>query len=103
MKRSDTQLVKTALTGAALALIFIAVFLFGVDQADPSWPQYWKLKPFFIVPLAGAIGGVFYHLMGYLRTQGSWKKVLGFLVGILGYITILWLETVLGLNGTLWH
>ncbi len=98
----DTNLLKTALTGGAVALIFIAIFLMGVDEADPSWPKYWKLKPFLMVPLAGAIGGTFYHFMGYLRTQGSWKKVLGFLLGIVGYLVILWLGTVLGLNGTLW-
>ena len=102
VKYFDTHLGKSAVTGAAVALVFIGVFLMGVNEADPSWPKYWKLKPFLMVPLAGAIGGTFYHLMGYLRTQGSWKKVLGFLFGLLEYIIILWLGTVLGLNGTLW-
>lgn len=61
------------------------------------------LKPLIIVPLAGAIGGALYYFMETLRYQGSWGKIVVTIVSVIGYIIILWLGTVLGLNGTLWN
>ena len=89
--------------GAAIALILISVFLFSVDEPDPNWPKLWMLKPLFIVPVAGALGGVFYYYMDQLRYQGGWKNVLANILSLVGYLVVLWLGTVLGLNGTLWN
>jgi len=93
---------KRILIGAGIALILISIFLLGASEPDPNWPKYWMLRPLIIVPLAGAAGGVFYHLMDGLRYQGGWKKVFANVLSLLVYIIGLWLGTILGLDGTMW-
>ena len=96
-------LYKRMLQGAAIALVLIILFLVNVDEADPAWPKYWMAKPLIIVPMAGAMGGVFYYFLDDLRSQGGWRKTLAILLSILGYVVILWMGTVLGLDGTMWN
>jgi hypothetical protein len=98
----SASLAKRMLQGAGIALILIGMFLLSVDEPDPSWPRLWMMKPLTIVPLAGALGGVFYYFMDNLRYQGGWKKTLAIILSLIGYIVVLWLGTVLGLDGTLW-
>ena len=94
---------KRMLQGAGVALILISLFLLSADQADPSWPRLWMLRPLIIVPLAGATGGVFYYFMDLLRYQGGSKKILANILSLVVYIIGLWLGTVLGLDGTMWN
>jgi hypothetical protein len=61
------------------------------------------LKPLIIVPAAGACGGLFYHLMDFLRRKGGWKKIAANLLSLVVFVVGLWLGAVLGLDGTLWH
>lgn len=89
--------------GAAIALTLIALFLLGVHNPKPEWGKLWMVRPLIIVPLAGAMGGVLYYLMDYLRYQGGWKKAAAVVLSLLGYLVVLWLGTVLGLDGTLWN
>jgi hypothetical protein len=106
---SQTQPIHTAslgkrmLQGAGIALILITIFLFGAGEPDPGWPRLWMLRPLVIVPLAGAMGGVFYYYMDHLRYQGGWKKALAIILSLMVYIIGLWLGTVLGLDGTMWN
>ena len=89
------------LYGAAIALLFIGIFLLGA-QSEPEWSQYWILRPLLIVPIAGAFGGAFFHLMGIPRSKGGWVKAFSILFSFIGYVVIVWLGIVLGLDGTLW-
>lgn len=93
---------KRMLQGAVIAFILIVLFLLGAGDPDPAWGKLWMLKPLIMVPVAGAIGGLFYYFMDHLRSQGGWKKVVAVLLSLAGYIVVLWLGTVLGLNGTMW-
>jgi hypothetical protein len=93
---------KRMLQGAGIALILIIVFLLSAGEPDPSWPKLWMIKPLIIVPLAGALGGVFYYNMDPLRSQGGWRTALAYILSLVVYIVVLWLGTVLGLNGTMW-
>ncbi len=94
---------KRMLQGAGIALVLISLFLYGVNNPDPAWPKFWMLKPLLIVPIAGALGGVFYYYMDHLFYQGGWIKLLAHVMRLVGYVIALWLGTVLGLNGTLWN
>ncbi|HEY1022965.1 MAG TPA: hypothetical protein VGE06_11665 [Flavisolibacter sp.] len=94
---------KRMLQGAGIALLLIAVFLYGAGEPNPEWPKLWFVKPLLIVPIAGAMGGVFYYFMDHLRYQGGWIRVLAVLLSLFGYVIALWLGTVLGLNGTMWN
>lgn len=93
---------KRILAGATIGFIFITLFVMGVDNPDPEWPKYWKIRPMLVVAIAGAIGGAFYDLMHLLRYQGGTKKVLGLILGVIGFLITLWLGSVYGLDGTLW-
>jgi hypothetical protein len=94
---------KRMLQGAGIALILIVIFLLQVREPNPAWGKLWMIKPLIIVPLAGAAGGVFYYFMDHLRYQGGWKKAVAIILSLIGYIFVLWIGTVLGLDGTLWN
>lgn len=87
--------------GAVIGLALMGLFLAGVES-DPAWGTYWKLRPFLIVPVAGAMGGAFLYFLEKSGSEGGWKKILCTFLGLLGYVLALWLGTVLGLDGTLW-
>ena len=95
-------LIKRMITGGAVGFIFMALFLAGVDNPDPNWSKYWMARPMVVVTIAGAIGGAFVDFMHILRYQGGIKKLLGIILGIVGFLVILWLGSVYGLDGTLW-
>ncbi|MBP6396944.1 MAG: hypothetical protein KBF57_09065 [Saprospiraceae bacterium] len=88
--------------GAAIAFAWTAFFLYKGGAFDPKWPSFWYLRPLILVPLAGAVGGVFYHLMEGYRNRGRWMKVGINLLCILVYIVGVWIGTVLGLAGVWW-
>lgn len=98
------SLAKRALQGAGIALVLISIFLLKAGEPDPNpgWPKLWFIRPLIIVPFAGAMGGVFYYFMDYLRYQGGWRKLLANVLSLVVYIIGLWMGTILGLDGTWW-
>lgn len=95
--------VRRMLWGAGIALTLIILFLTGAGEPDPRWGKLWMVKPLIVVPLAGSMGGLFYHFMDRIRYQGGWKKLLANIVSVIVYVFVLWIGTVLGLNGTMWN
>lgn len=93
---------KRMLQGAGIGLILILFFVLSVGEPNPEWGKLWMIRPLIVVPLAGAMGAVFYYFMDHLRSQGGWKKVLAIIVSLIVFIIALWLGVVLGLDGTLW-
>ncbi|MDF2449894.1 MAG: potassium transporter KefB [Bacteroidota bacterium] len=93
---------KPMLIGAAIGLTLISIFVFGVDQPNPEWPKYWMVRPLIVVPLAGAVGGLFYAFMDYQATRG-FNRTLAVLISLVVFVVGLWMGTVLGLAGTMWH
>ena len=93
---------KRMLQGAAIALVLISLFVIPVE-GRPEWGRFWMIRPLMIVPVAGALGGVFYYFMDEFRTQGAGLKLFVNFLSLLVYIIGLWLGTVLGLDGTLWN
>ena len=91
-----------ALTGAAIAFILMAVFIYGVDNPNPEWGAYWMIRPLVVISLAGACGGAFYHFMDQQRLHG-WPKLFAVLFSLLVYVIGIWLGSVIGLDGTLWN
>jgi hypothetical protein len=89
--------------GAGLALLLISLFLSGVNEPDPAWGKLWIIKPLIVVPVAGAIGGAFYYYMNHVGPLVGIHKTISFMLSILGFVIILWLGTVVGLDGTLWN
>jgi hypothetical protein len=89
--------------GGGIAFILIIIFLLPVPKAKPEWPALWMIKPLIVVPVAGAMAGIFYYFMDHLRFQGGWKKFLANIFSLIAYIIALWMGTILGLHGTLWN
>lgn len=102
VQRRTNLIAKRMMIGAAVALILISALLITVKNADPAWGRLWFLRPLIVVPLAGAMGGLFYHLMEGLRKRGGWNTIIANIISVLVYVFILWVGTILGLDGTLW-
>lgn len=96
-------IVKRMLVGAGIGLILISFFLLSADYVDLDWGKFYMIRPLILVPMAGAMGGLFYHLMDELRSQGGWRKTLAIILSLIVYIIGLWLGFVLGLDGTYWN
>ena len=94
---------KPMLIGAAIGLMLISIFVFGVDDPNPEWGKFWRIRPLIITPLAGAMGGLFFYFMNYLGSRGSFNRTLAIVVGVVVFIIGLWLGIVLGLDGTMWN
>ncbi|MCY2687338.1 hypothetical protein [Salinimicrobium sp. TH3] len=109
---SSTHLFKNSFTaalsrriliGAAFAFVLITLFVMGVDNPDPEWPKYWKIRPIVVTSIAGGIGGAFADFMHLMRREGGIYRGLGIVLSLVGYVVILWLGSVFGLAGTLWN
>lgn len=61
------------------------------------------VRPLIIVPIAGAGGALFFHLMEPFRYEGGWQKIVATFLSLIVFIVALWLGTVLGLAGTYWN
>jgi hypothetical protein len=90
------------LIGGGIALLLISFFVFGVDNPNPEWPEYWQIRPLIVTPLAGATGGAFYAFMEYQASRG-FNRTVAILLSIVVYVIGLWMGTVLGLAGTMWN
>ena len=96
------SLAKPILIGAAIGLIAISFFVFGVDKPNPEWGKLWMIRPLIITPMAGAMGGAFYYFMDYQSSRG-FNRTIAVVLSMIVFIVGLWLGIVLGLAGTMWH
>lgn len=103
MTPRNKALLKPMAIGALIAFALIALFLIPIKNPNPDWGKFWLVKPFIIVPLAGAIGGAVYYFIGKLSAQQGWSKIVATIISILIYLIGIWMGTVIGLDGTLWN
>jgi hypothetical protein len=94
--------IKSILIGAAIGLIAISFFVFGVDHPKPEWGKLWMIRPLIITPMAGAMGGAFYYFMDYQSAKG-FNRTIAITLSLIVFIIGLWLGIVLGLAGTMWN
>ena len=97
------SLVRNMLTGATIGLLLIGFFLYKADTPDPEWPRFWIIRPLLLVPLAGAMGGLFYTFMEPWRKKNGWTKAAAYLLCLIVFLIGLFMGTVLGLDGTYWN
>lgn len=97
---------KLMVLGAGFAFTLILIFLvlggWFTQEPKPEWQRFWMVRPLFVVPIAGAIGGSLFYFLDFLRYQGGWKTALAYILSILGFFVIFWLGSVFGLAGTWW-
>ena len=92
---------KRMLQGAAIGLILITIFIAPVE-GKAEWGRFWMIRPLLVVPVAGALGGLFYYFMDEFRSQRPGLKLFVNILSLLVYIIGLWMGSVAGLAGTLW-
>ncbi|MBG8553767.1 potassium transporter KefB [Hymenobacter guriensis] len=85
---------KRILQGAGLAFGLVVVFMTVFARGANMPFGLWTVLPLLTVPVAGAFGGIVYHLMDYLRYQGSWQKLAANGISILVYFVGLWVSLV---------
>lgn len=99
---SPGSIAKRMLSGAVIGLILISFFVFSVNNPDPDWGKYWRIRPLIITPLAGAFGMLSFYFKDFIHPQGKLAGALVLFFSFLAFFVALWLGTVLGLDGTLW-
>lgn len=102
-KTSPSSLAKSMLIGVIIAVLLMVLFLSGVQNADPSWGEYWKIRPLAVITFAGLMGGLCFYLITLYFANKGWNKFLAILISICVYIFGLWIGSVLGFDGTLWN
>ncbi len=95
-------LIKRMLLGAFLGLIIVSFFLFSVEEPNPNWGKFWMIRPLIILPLAGALGSLFFYSVVFISSQNRWKKVIALVLSLIVFFIALWLGAVVGFAGTLW-
>jgi hypothetical protein len=96
-------LVKRMIIGGAIGLALMALFLLPIKHPHAGWGPYWMVRPFVMIAFAGAVGGAFSYLMNAVFEGTAAKKAFGIALSLVVYLIGLWMGTVLGLVGTLWH
>lgn len=100
---SITLIVKRMLIGAVIGLIVISFFIFSVDQPNPEWGKFWRVRPLIITPLAAAFGILSFYLKDLLQPKTTVLVIVVYVISTLAFIVALWLGIVLGLDGTMWN
>lgn len=96
-----TSLIRAIAIGAGIALIAILFFVIGAES-QPHWPEYWQIRPLIVTPLAGAFGGGLFHFANQQLQHAGLNKAVALILCAIGYLIVLWLGIVLGLDGTMW-
>jgi hypothetical protein len=89
--------------GVIPALILVIVFLVTAGEPDPEWGKFWRLRPILVLTFAGAMGGVCYYILDYLRYRGGWRMIVAYILSFIVYLFGIWIGFVLGFVGTYWH
>lgn len=91
---------KRMLIGAGIGLLIISLFVFGVNDPDPTWGKFWRVRPLIVVPFAGAMGGLCNYFI-FRRLVGV-NKIIPAILSAIVFLFGLWIGIILGLDGTLW-
>ncbi|WP_207505695.1 potassium transporter KefB [Telluribacter humicola] len=86
------------LLGAGIATTLLLIFMIIGGKPNPG-PKTWMILPFLTVPFGGALGGLVYYLLDFMRYQGGWRKSLANVLSLLIYILLLAATLIVGLNG----
>lgn len=95
-------ILKRMLIGGIIGFLFISIFVFGVDNPNPEWPENWRIRPLVITPIVAAFGGIAFYLVPFLRPQNEVLRVLLYFFSFFAFLVALWMGTILGLVGTMW-
>jgi hypothetical protein len=90
------NILQSSLIGAGLPLIYILFIIYFKEDLFEKW----MLTPLILIPLGGALGGIFFFLMGFHWFPNGRKKLLALIFSTIIYFVCLWLSAVLAFNFT---
>ncbi|WP_297337140.1 hypothetical protein [Algoriphagus sp.] len=93
---SPKKLLLPALLGASLPLAWLLFVIITKEDLFESWMYY----PLIIIPLGGAVGGIFFFLMGFKWFPKGNQKLIAVIFSTLIYFVAIWLSAVLAFNFT---
>ncbi len=100
---TQSLLSRRILTGAAIGLVLILVFVIpSLKNAPAEWGQYWMIRPLIVTPLFGAVAGYCNHVLDFMRKEGGSKRLLTNVLTVIIYAIVLWFGTIAGLGDTMW-
>jgi hypothetical protein len=93
-KQSIRTLVIPAILGAASPLSLLLFLILSQEEHFESWMAI----PLLLIPAGGALGGIFFFLMGFVWYPRGNKKLLAVILSISIYFVALWLSAVLAFS-----
>lgn len=97
------QLVTRMLIGGVIGFAVVSLLFYATKNPNSAWGKFWMIRPFIVLPLAGAIGGAVNYYIESFTNQGTWKRIFGVVLSLIIFVIGLWMGTVLGFVGTIWN
>ncbi|SHO64235.1 hypothetical protein [Algoriphagus zhangzhouensis] len=91
---------KSLLLPSFLGAIIPSSLLIFLMIANPESFELWMLFPLLIIPTGGAIGGIFFYLMGFHWFPKGNQKLIALIFSCLIYVFIIWIFSVMAFNIT---
>lgn len=85
------ELLIPALLGGFIPIALLSFIILTKEDAFESWMYF----PLLIIPSGGAVGGIFFYLMGFHWFPSGNKKLIAIIFSTLLYFVILWLSSVM--------
>jgi hypothetical protein len=98
LTQPNSSLAKRMIVGAGIGMLVISLFVVPTESR-PEWGKFWMVRPLIVVPFAGAMGGLCNY---FIVTRFGLNKIVTVVLSAIVFMFVLWLGTVIGLDGTLW-
>jgi hypothetical protein len=85
-----------ALLGATAPFSLLTFIILSKEDMFESW----MLIPLLLIPMGGAVGGVFFYLMGFVWFPKGTQKLLAIIFSTLIYFVAIWISAVIVFNLT---
>lgn len=97
------SIVRHLLSGWAIGLVLITLFVFSADDPKPEWGPWWIVRPLIVTPIVSAIGMLSFFLKSIINPSSDLGKIAVFLISLFFFVVALWLGFIMGLDGTMWN
>jgi hypothetical protein len=86
--------------GASIPMAWLLIIILTKEDLFESWMYY----PLILIPLGGALGGIFFYLMGFHFFPSGKKKLIALIFSSFCYFISVWMSAVLAFAITgLWN
>lgn len=85
-----------ALLGASAPFSLLLFII--LTKAGPF--ESWMLAPLILIPMGGAVGGVFFYLMGFLWFTHGKQKLVAIIFSTILYFVAIWMSAAIAFNFT---